>query len=81
VVQNFSADRTEIRSGECVTFQWRVEGVKEVYFHRDDNPWQNHGVVGIGQAQRCPNETSTFCLRVVKRDDSVETHCITIHVR
>jgi len=81
VIQRFSVDRGEIRSGECVTFHWHVEGVKEVYFHREDNPWQNHGVVGIGEAQRCPAKTSTFCLRVVKRDDSVETRRITVYVQ
>ena len=81
VIQQFSVDRSEIRSGECVNFHWHVEGVKEVYFHREDKSWQNRGVVGIGEAQRCPAKTSTFCLRVVKRDDSVETRRITIRVQ
>lgn len=81
VVQEFAADRTEIRAGECVTFRWRVEGVKEVYFHREDNPWQGHGVAGVAEAQRCPSGTATFCLRVVRRDDVVEVHRITIQVK
>ena len=81
VIQQFSVDRTSIRSGECVTFHWHVEGVKEVYFHREDISWQKHGVVGVGEANRCPTKTSTFCLRVVKRDDSVEKRCITVEVR
>lgn len=81
VIQHFSVDRSEIRSGECVNFRWHVEGVKEVYFHREDNPWQDKGVVGVGEAQRCPSETSTFCLRVVKRDDSVEIGRITVRVQ
>lgn len=80
VIQQFSVDRDRIRSGECVTFHWHVEGVKEVYFHREGNPWQKHGVVGIGEGKRCPSETSTFCLRVVKRDDSVEIRRIAVYV-
>lgn len=81
VVQMFAADRTEIRPGECVTFRWRVEGVKAVYFHAKDNPWQDKGVTGEGEAQRCPQKTNTFCLRVILRDDSVEIHSITIQVK
>jgi hypothetical protein len=81
VIREFRADRGEIRRGECVTFHWHVEGVKEVYFHREDKPWHKRGVVGIGQAERCPSGTSTFCLRVVKLDGSVETRSITVRVK
>ncbi len=81
VVQLFAVDREAIRAGECVTFRWRVEGVKAVYFHAVDNPWQDHGVAGVGEAQRCPVETTTYCLRVVKADDSPETHFGTVRVQ
>ena len=67
----FTVDRTTIRPGECVTFRWHVEGVKEVYFHREDLGWEGRGVVGVSEAERCPPETHTFCLRIVNRDDSV----------
>jgi hypothetical protein len=80
-IQHFGVDRDEIRKGECVNFRWHVEGVKEVYFHREDIDWRDKGVAGIAEAQRCPNNTSTFCLRVVKRDNSVERRCITVRVR
>jgi len=80
-IREFRVDRDKIRSGECVTFYWHVEGVKEVYFHREDNPWKNHGVAGVGQAERCPSGDSTFCLRVVKLDGSVDTRCIPVKVR
>lgn len=81
VVQVFSVDRTEIRPGECVTFRWRVEGVKAVYFHPEGQPWQDHGVVGVGEQRVCPAQTTSYCLRVVTRDDSLENHYITVQVR
>jgi hypothetical protein len=79
--QTFSVDRTEISPGECVTFRWRVEGVKAVYFSAKGERWQDHGVVGVGEQQVCPSQTTTYRLRVVNVDDSVEVHKIEIHVR
>jgi len=80
-VQVFSVDRMEIDRGECVTFSWRVEGVKAVYFFPEGERWQDHGVVGAREKQVCPSETTTYLLRVIKADDSVEIHYITVHVR
>jgi hypothetical protein len=81
VVQVFSVDRVEIRPGECVTFRWRVEGVKAVYLHPESQRWQDHGVVGLGEQQVCPSQTTTYCLRVIKADESLENHYITVQVR
>jgi len=80
-VPTFSADRASVRPGECVNFRWHVEGVKAVYFHMDGEGWQNHGVAGEGGQQVCPSQTATYCLRVVKADDSVEIHYIGITVK
>jgi hypothetical protein len=80
-LQTFSVDRTEIHRGECATFRWRVEGVKAVYFFPEGEPWQDHGVVGVGEQQVCPPQTTTYCLRVIKADDSVEVHYITVQVK
>jgi polar amino acid transport system substrate-binding protein len=76
----FSVDRTEIKEGECVNFTWDVENVQEVYFYPDDEPWQDYGVAGQGSSVQCPQETTTYNLRVVKRDGTVETREITIYV-
>ncbi len=77
----FSADRASVRPGECVNFRWHVEGVKAVYFHMEGEGWQNHGVVGDGGQQVCPSQSATYCLRVIKADDSVEIHYIGITVK
>ena len=76
----FSVDRVEIRPGECVTFRWRVDGIKAIYFFAEGERWEDHGVVGGGEQQVCPSETTTYCLRIVNRDDSVDVHRIPIQV-
>jgi hypothetical protein len=76
----FAVDRQRIRPGEPATFRWRVEGVKAVYFHAENQPWREHGVAGVAEQQVCPDATTTYCLRVVKADDSLEVHYITVTV-
>ena len=78
--QTLSVDRVLIRPGECVTFRWRVEGVKAVYFHPESEPWEHHGVAGVAEKQVCLGATTTYCLRVVKADDSLEIHYMTVMV-
>jgi hypothetical protein len=77
---NFTVDRTNIRSGECVTFRWDVQNVNAVYFYREGENWQNNGVSGQGSRQECPSQDTTYYLRVENRDGSVETRQIRIYV-
>ena len=63
-----------------MTFRWHVEGVKAVFFHPEERQWQDHGVVGVGEKEVCPSRTTTYCLRVVKVDDSGEVHKTTVQV-
>ena len=77
---SFTVDRTNIKQGECVTFKWKVENVKEVYFYKEGQPWQGNGVAGEGSRKECPPVTTTYYLRVVLRDNSVEVRQITISV-
>ena len=76
----FTVDRDHIKQGECVTFYWNVENVKEVYFYSEDERWQDNGVAGEGSQVECPPVTTTYYLRVVKLDNSVETRSIKIYV-
>ena len=76
----FTVDRTSIKAGECVTFYWKVENVKQVYFYREGQRWQDHGVTGEETRQECPPATTTYYLRVVLRDNSVEVQQIAIYV-
>jgi polar amino acid transport system substrate-binding protein len=77
---SFTVDRTQIKQGECVTFKWKVENVKEVYFYKEGQRWQDHGVTGEGSRQECPPATINYYLRVVLRDNSIEVRQITITV-
>ena len=77
---SFTVDRTNIKQGECVTFSWNVQNVREVYFYAQGQRWQDHGVPGQSQRTECPGVTTTYNLRVVKTNGSVEIRQLTIYV-
>jgi murein DD-endopeptidase MepM/ murein hydrolase activator NlpD len=54
----FTADRTAIKAGERVTFQWAVDNVQAVYF-------EGEGVGGHDSRTATPASTHTYTLRVV----------------
>jgi len=76
----FSADRIYIKAGERVIFTWDVVNIKAVYFYAEGEPWEKNGVTGEGKREVYPERTTTYNLRVVKRDDSVEVRHIRIEV-
>ncbi|HEY53473.1 MAG TPA: META domain-containing protein, partial [Caldilineae bacterium] len=76
----FSADRTQIKQGECTTVRWGVQNVQAVYLYENGQDWRQHGVEGTGSRTVCPTATTTYNLRVEKLDGSVETRTITIYV-
>jgi hypothetical protein len=77
---NFAVDRTQIKQGECVTFSWKVENVKAVYYYREGDRWEDHGVAGQGSQQECPPSSTAYYLRVVKPDESIDLRQIAIAV-
>ena len=77
---SFTADRTQINQGECATLSWSTENVQAVYLYQQGQTWQDHGVVGSGTRQVCPQQTTVYELRVVKQDGSVEIRQIQINV-
>jgi len=78
---NFTVDRTQIFAGECVTFRWSVSNVQAVYFYEQGLPWQQYPVAPIGSSVQCPPVTTTYDLRVLKRDNTTEVREITIFVQ
>jgi heat shock protein HslJ len=76
----FAVDRTHIRAGECVFFEWDVINVRAVYFYDQDQWWEDNRVDGESEREICPGQTTTYYLRVVKPDDSVEVRQVTIYV-
>jgi polar amino acid transport system substrate-binding protein len=77
---SFRADRIHIKAGERVVFTWDVENIKAVYFYAKGEPWEKNGVAGHDRRDVYPQTTTTYELRVVKRDNSVETRQIRIKV-
>lgn len=73
VLLEFDVTPTSIQGGECVTISWNVSGVREVYIN-------DEGVGGNGSIQDCPDETTTYRMRVVQRDGSEYTEEITVQV-
>jgi hypothetical protein len=69
----FSADRTEVRPGECATLRWDVENVTAVFLG-------DEGVIGQGSRSVCPGTTTTYTLRIVRRDGGTEERRVTITV-
>lgn len=69
----FWVDRAEINAGECVNVSWKVEGIKAVYY-------QGNGVGGEATVKECPTATTTYSLRVVLLDDSVDNRYMTVTV-
>lgn len=77
---NFSANPTVINQGQCTTFDWNVQGINGVWFFPQGQPWQNNGVPGVSSQTQCPQQTTTYFLRVQFNDGSVQERQITIVV-
>lgn len=73
VIISFTVDRDTITVGQCVTFTWVTQGISAVFF-------QNEGVVGNATRAECPAATTTYNLRILKTDGSVDNRYITITV-
>ena len=57
-----------------------MQNVREVYFYQQGESWEGHGVGGKENRQVCPSQTTSYYLRVVKQDGSVETRELRIDV-
>jgi hypothetical protein len=77
---NFTVDQTNIQQGDCVTFAWGVENIQAVWFYPNGADYTKYPVSGQGASAECPTQTTTYNLRVEKRDGSVETRQITVYV-
>jgi hypothetical protein len=76
----FTVTSNNITQGQCVTFNWSVQGVSGVWFYPLGQPWQNYGVPGVGSQQQCPQQTTTYQLRVQFNNGTVQTQDITVFV-
>jgi len=77
----FSVNRNDILQGECVTFAWNVQNATAVYFYAQGEAWQNNQVQPVGNRVACPSTTTTYFLRVLNPNGTVEERQIVITVR
>jgi hypothetical protein len=74
------ASQLEILRGEDVYITWTTRRVKAAYFYPVGLSWREHPVEVNGSTVVQPERTTTYELRVVKGDDSVETRRVTIEI-
>jgi ABC-type amino acid transport substrate-binding protein len=69
----FWVDTNYLQAGQCTGIHWDVQNVNQVYFYQQGQSWENNGVTGKEDRTVCPNQSTSYYLRVVKNDGSVET--------
>ena len=77
---SFSANPTQISPGQPVLFSWNAQGVQAAYFYAQGQPWVQYPVAVVGQQTIYPQLTTTYELRVVKFDGTIEIRQIVIQV-
>ncbi len=69
---SFSLDADTVEAGNCTTLRWQVENILAVYLN-------DVGVTGSENRQVCPEQTTTYRLRVVHASGE-ETRTLTLNV-
>jgi hypothetical protein len=70
---HFAAGAESVHSGGCTWLRWEVEHVREVYL-------DGEGVVGRGERQVCPTESTTYELEVILADGTSTSETIEVRV-
>jgi heat shock protein HslJ len=76
----FNVDRNRVLGGECATFSWQVAQAQAVYFYSEGEAWQAHGVPFVAQRKACPDQTTTYYMRVVRASGWVDVRRLVLHV-
>lgn len=76
----FDVDSTPINAGECTTLRWKVDNVREVYVYPVGESWSDYPQAGSGSEEVCPTETTSYEMRVVLQDSSVDQRQLTVEV-
>lgn len=74
---NLRADANWVNQGQCTTVRWDVDNVNNVFFVTNS---QAQGVGGHDARSVCPSATTTYILRVVRKDNKSVDFPITINV-
>ncbi|HSG18681.1 MAG TPA: transporter substrate-binding domain-containing protein, partial [Anaerolineae bacterium] len=77
---SFSASPETIQQGQCTTLSWNTQNVDSVYLYEQGEDWRAHQVPESGTVTACPPTNTTYELRVVLNDGSVEVRTVTVFV-
>lgn len=79
-VLNFWVDRSTINSGECTTLRWSVANIRAVWVYPVGEDFRNFPATGDGSRSVCPQQTTTYEMRVELVDGSIVTRQVTVNV-
>jgi cystine transport system substrate-binding protein len=79
-VGSFTVDRTRIKPGECAAVAWNIHNIREVYFYAEGQTPEDHSATGEESRSLCPATTTTYELRLVHLDGSLEVRRATVTV-
>jgi ABC-type amino acid transport substrate-binding protein len=77
---SFWADSTNLQAGQCTGIHWDVQNVQAVYFYQSGQSWENNGVTGKEDRTVCPNQSTSYYLRVVYPNGTSQTFEVRINV-
>ena len=77
---SFSADRTTVDQGQCATLQWNAQNVQSVWVYPQGRPHYRYPRSLQGSERVCPPVTTTYEMRILRRDGATETRQVTITV-
>lgn len=77
---SFSADRATIDQGQCATLQWNAQNVQAVWVYPQGRPHYRYPRSLQGTERVCPPATTTYEMRILRRDGGTETRQVTITV-
>ena len=76
----FWTSAATINQGECATLSWDVQNIQAVWVYPAGQPYTHYPATGQGSVEVCPRQTTTYEMRVLLRDGTVQTQQITIQV-
>ena len=77
---SFSADTTVVNKGDCATLRWNVENIQAIWVYPSGSNHQDFPQTGQGRQIVCPEQTTTYEMRVLHVDGTTEIRSITVQV-
>jgi heat shock protein HslJ len=77
---SFTADSKTITMGDCTALRWDVENIQAIWVYPAGSNYKDFPQTGLGSQQVCPEQTTTYEMRVLHVDGSTEIRSITIEV-